>query len=318
MKYFLLYFFFNFTLFSSAIKPDYSLYNKLNSQAIVFALDSNYSESFLLFKECFEQYDYIFPRDLLIAAQVAILSGESTIAKEWILLSIRNGINPKRIKTIPLLKVSLKETSLDSIQINRLKYFETYNDPLRCFIDSLYYTDQKYRDKDQAFLSNRFFVWRKGLRNKWDTFLKNSIYAIDSISKSNFPSERVIGIDTASLFVHSGHMYSMLYHYDSTFYMLQSNLVHNLKKGYIHIRDFVIIRDFYHKHLGDKLFYNTRWCKLDNYSKEEIILYNKRRDNINYFSIETEIKMKKAQNIYNYFGGFKRDIALIDYFYYEL
>lgn len=321
---FLFCFFFIFQVFSQE-QTTYKDYNLLTSKAISSTLDSNYTEAFKAYSEAFESFDFCFPRDLLVGAQVAALLDKKEACVSWIDKSIVGGVSIEKFEYIPLLKPFAHSISKERLR----KLFDERDNridwELKRNIDEAYLLDQKLRAKDQAFFSNRFFVWRKKLRRRWMNNLYGFMKSIDSVTAiKGFPSERLIGIDSTSLFVHAGNFYSMLYHYDSTYSVLESTLNKALDFGYIHIRDFAILRDFEYRRekpqshpLNLSYFFGVRWADLSAHTTEEIELLDRHRYEIGLYKFEYEIKMKKAQNSFNYYSK-TSPTPMINYFYYEL
>ncbi len=308
------------------------------SRAESFALDSEYVEAVRIYDSVYFKFDFKYPKDFLVAAQVALLAKDSNRMFKFLNVAKQNQINVKRIEQIPLFD-SIKKTFdwIDFFKSNENQVTSSNIDYNYCkIIDSLFALDQKLRDSDQKWYTNKYIIMRPKLKRKWQRVCSSSVKIIDSLSKiKGFPNYKNIGVDNGSnpkysnLSLTCSRAVIIIYHMDYCFSRYGKKLIEEVKKGNLHAYHFALIRDMETRQLirkGEKNeecsrygFY-VRWepSPMYIYEKEfdDIEKINKNRAEIGLTSYLYERKKKTAQNIFN--GQIKRNRKLIDWFYYDL
>ncbi len=322
--------FFVFVLLSSLKieANNYIDYHKGISKAEALMFDSSFAESVKQFKTTFESFDFNYPRDCMIAAQVASTIKNDTDAFWFLKEGVRFGATIERIRIIPrLVRLQKSEMWNDFIE-SYDSLHQVYLSSLNWSYRELCYTytirDKINRDKDQAHFSNRLVVLKPKVRRKW---LDDSKEAIDTIikliPKYGYPSYRTIGtmpvidpfIEGSRLYLSSAFISVILYHYAPYEDISQYSdvFLEEVKKGNLHARDYAFMMEFDNRRVNgtkdiDSKYY-IWWVatpKIDEiHPKEEEI--NKRREELGIGSCRQERFRKNWQFKYNW-----------EFFYFEI
>jgi hypothetical protein len=294
--------------------------------------DSLFYESVHKYKSIFERYSFNFPKDCLIAAQVAAIINDTSSTFYFMRKAVRFGAKNERITQIRLLQ---KFTSNTPHWNKYLKDYDTL-----CFIyrnsidreykrlcDSFYQRDQEIRNIDQKFLNNRNVVWRRKLRKKWENNCIRGLHVlIDSLTPTKgFPSYRTIGVidsdtrENGNMRVSSVQTLILFYHFPKYVGKYLELLYSELVLGNINARDYAIALEFYNRNRkgfkdGNSSQYYIRWevppRPSERYPTEGEI--NKRRKAIGLSNCHYERIRKLWQHIY--ISGAPE---AFDLFYYE-
>lgn len=290
-------------LSTKANSQDYIEYQKEITKAENYMFDGCFKESIQLYRKTFDAYEFNFPRDCMIAAQIANKYGDDTNTYYFLKKALRYGVPIENISNNSefRFKYFIKDLQKEYLKI-RNQYTNSINLEYKDLCNKLYIKDQEIRDKDQDFWRNRYFVWQKSLRRKWENNSREIVKLIDSlIPIYGYPSYRTIGlIDTSSpktyinnvssdqVLIPYIHYMSMNKEKDPKFL---ENLYDEVVKGNLSARDYALLCEFDYrqKHkkeihnfiLGKSLYY-IRWEVVSNkdsvFNDEEEI--NKRREKI--------------------------------------
>lgn len=242
-------------------KSDYIDYHKdINKAEQLFFIENKTDSALFYYDRVFTNYDFIFVKDLVNAAQIAIFSKKAY--RKYIERGFSQGLKLSHLKNYPLFaKVYsslLKDKKLLSIyQINRKKYISRI--------------DFKYLD----------WIYKIAIKDQKNKFLKDDYSSLvfqttnrlkDSIIKKGFPGDRLIGIADSTIFKEIKKPYLDLYeqrkgdsklwymtsdeqilspnwpqiilvHNPCSYYLYKTILLDEMRKGNIHPRDIALIYD---------------------------------------------------------------------------
>ncbi len=193
----------------------------------------------------FKEYDYVFLKDLLIAAQVAYLSSDVEKTNEWLLRAVANGYECGCITVMPVFKEYVKTDGW--IQI--VSKSSGLHDEYLASIDlGLHYEfHHRYKQEQENKTTDRNFE-----------IVYSNYKRIKSLMDSMpFPSERLIGIDNDTIFptVRGGSLTNCsagnskiiptLLHYDNPITDIGlDKFVDAVKLGHLHPNQFASIYTF--------------------------------------------------------------------------
>jgi len=146
------------------VSQNYIEYQREITKAENLFFDTLYSASIKQYRKTFDAYEFNFPRDCMVAAQVAAYAKDDTSAFYFLRKAARFGASMERIKTTyrlrPLQKSPLWQPFLKDYDEQRKLYYAGINWPYRELCNKFSNKDNQLRDKDQAFFSNRYFVFQ--------------------------------------------------------------------------------------------------------------------------------------------------------------
>lgn len=166
-------------------------HNKINEAEILYFSEKEVEKSLKLYDSIFEQYDFIFLKDLIVAAQIAKFNKRDY--KKYIIKSFEFGLKIDDLKKIPLLKSDYKKFISDKkvlLAFNeaRKKYLKTIDYEYLDYIYDIAIRDQVYKHKDN-----------------YDRWINKTIdNLMDTIKKKGFPGERKLGITDTLIFKEAG------------------------------------------------------------------------------------------------------------------
>ena len=227
-------------------QQDYLEYHRQINIAEELIVKEKFIESVNQYDSIINQYEYIFLKDLVIAAQIAILSNNFEKSTNWLKKAISNGYDCKCIERIPVFQEYSKTNSWQNIVSNSEKYNLIYLDSIN--LDLHYEFHHRYKQEQES----------KRQREKYVTIVYRNYNRIKSLMDSiPFPSERIIGIDDESIFPTSrgGKLNSCeasnskviptLLHYDNPITDIGlSKFIDAIKSGHLHPRQFAYIYSF--------------------------------------------------------------------------
>jgi len=265
-------------------QPNYFDYHKACRRAEKLFIDTLYKECLNTYDSTFEKYDFVFPRDCFIAAQIAFKIGNDSIAVEYLKRAVPFGLNAD---------MSIKnDTSLLLHKIYYSKYWSSYvNDydslrnlyikrvdwGLKKKLDEITFIDQKWRVQNNKWFNRNF---RKYLEKGFNIDNKKHIEFLDSIFKiKGFPGVWLTGVGDSNNIAYNNNknlsplFTIILYHYDSAYVKFGPFLLKEVELGHIDPREYAMIRDFSDRHLvkkdkNEKMYYNI-WWEAKNYTKKE-------------------------------------------------
>lgn len=227
-------------------QQDYLEYHRQINIAEELFVKEKFIESVNQYESIITQYEYIYLKDLVIAAQIAILSNNVEKSTKWLKKAISNGYDCKCIERIPVFQEYLETKSWQSIVSNAEKYNSIYLGSIN--LDLHYEFHHRYKQEQES----------KRQREKYVSIVHRNYNRIKSLMDSlPFPSERIIGIDDESIFPTSrgGKLSSCgasnskviptLLHYDNPITDIGlSKFIDAIKSGHLHPRQFAYIYSF--------------------------------------------------------------------------
>lgn len=258
-------------------ESNYFVYhNKINEAEILYFSEKEVEKSLKLYDSIFEQYDFIFLKDLIVAAQIAKFNKRDY--KKYIIKSFEFGLKIDDLKKIPLLKSDYKKFISDkkillAFREARKKYLKTIDFEYLDYIYDIAIRDQVYKHKDN-----------------YDRWINKTIdNLMDTIKKKGFPGEMKLGLTDTLIFKEAGlfkkdindrarkleitkhFVYRsnrlqfdtsipLFLHHRCVAQKYKSILLNEVKKGNIHPQDIAFFNDFNSK-FGNQTPYYCSGCK---------------------------------------------------------
>lgn len=148
-----------------------------------------FHESLTKYDSVFQKFEYVFLKDYIIAAQIAILSGENTKATEWLKIALSQGYDCNCLNRISVFKDYIKSDQWKDLAANDVNLKTQYQKNIN--LDLHYEFHHRYKQEQES----------KGQRKKYVSIVYSNYFRIKSLMDSiPFPSERIIGIDDESIF----------------------------------------------------------------------------------------------------------------------
>ena len=196
MKYFFL--FFGFTSLLFAQNKDYISYHKnINKAEVLFFMERKTDSALFYYEKVFKDYDFIFVKDLVNAAQIAVYSKKPY--RKYIEQGFEQGLKLSHLDKFKLFDSILPILNKDK---NLLKI---YNIKRKEYIKKI---DFKYLDwiykmaiKDQQ---NKHEKVKINMAKYNDVLLPFTDRLMDSIVKKGFPGDRLLGIGDSKIFKEIG------------------------------------------------------------------------------------------------------------------
>lgn len=278
---------------------NYIEYQREITKAENLFFDISFSASIKQYRKTFDAYEFNFPRDCMVAAQVAAYAKDDTSAFYFLRKAARFGASIERIKITyrlrPLQESPLWNQFLKDYDEQRKLYSAGINWPYRELCNKFRNKDRYLRDKDQAFFSNRYFVWKPWHRKRWMNNCREALHVIDSlIPIYGFPSYRTIGVADSTtpplgnIALNGGQVLTIYYHivYAKEIPNYTRYLYDEVVKGNLNARDYATIMEFDRRsqkdYTSDSSLYYVRWEPIPDrkavYANETEV--NKRREAI--------------------------------------
>jgi hypothetical protein len=169
----------------------YLVYHELINQAEKsYYLRNNVDSSFYYYDKAFSNFSFIFLKDLLNAAQISAFTNNSR-TKEYLQIATKYGFEIKHLTFFPLFKPITNELLNDTIFTNQAKrnrsiYLKNINYTCLLKIYDLGIVDQIDKNKPDE----EYSILKK----------KTISTLIDIIKEFGFPSSKLLGINSESIF----------------------------------------------------------------------------------------------------------------------
>lgn len=274
-------------------EPNYEIYHSyINKAEELFFIENMPDSSLYYYKKAFTEFDFVFVKDPVNAAQIAYFSNQPF--EEYLIKGFENG---------------LKLSHLSLIKLFSPIYYDLLND--KSLLDKYGICRQKYIKKiDFNYLS---YVYEKAVNDQIDKRKKdyddilfvNMGDWLTRIRLKGFPSSKIIGIDDRTIFSETGKpekdidhlrmrfgntlsyftaddqilsssfIMIMLIHNQCSYQELKNSFVELIKKGEIHPREVGVLYDNQFRKLNsadyrcevprptDGLFYLNLFCWYD-------------------------------------------------------
>lgn len=311
-------------------EENYIQYQKEITKAENLMFDSLFDESIKQYRKTFDAYSFNFPRDCMIAAQLAAYIGDDTNLYYFIKKGVRFGVNINYINHRKIYSQYKSKEWWNNFVNNeydslRNEYLKGVNGEYKSICDKYKNIDREFRDKDQTWYNNLYIPWRFCLRKKWNNNGMEFISIVNSlIPKLGFPSYKTIGVEdsvtsTTSryVFISSSQFNIIFNHISDKYYKtkemqsLLAKLYDEIVKGNLSARDYARIMEINYR-ASNKYKRNTSlyyiWYDISfdpnvTVSNEEEI--NKRRDALGLSTCYYERQRKIWETHYWEFFYFK-------------
>lgn len=307
-------------------QENYIEYQRGITKAENLMFDSMYKESIYQFHLVLDNYSFNFPRDCIMAAQLATYIGDDNNLYYFLKKAIRFGVHIDYINSRKLYSryhsylwwEHLINSDYDSL---RNEYIKGVNWEYKALCDKYRNIDRIIRDKDQKWYRNEYIILRWDIRNKWIKANEKYISEVDSlIDIYGFPSYRIIGVEDSTTLSSDRNkdvgcsQFNIIYnHYSSKkiredkFQKHLDKLLEEVKKGNLSARDYARIMELNYRHSREYrnktslyyVWYEPTLNPKDVYPNEDEI--NKRREEIGLSNCYYERMRKRAALM----GGFE-------------
>ncbi len=314
---------------------DYSNYHmSINKAEELFFVHKQVDSALYYYDQVFNDYDFIFVKDLINAAQIAAFSNRPY--QHYIEQGFEHGLKINHLKEYQLLKKIYTNSSknkklLEVYDINRKKYLNKIDFK---YLDLIY----KLAIKDQQ---------NKHSKSSNSTYRKQ-VYEItqsikDSIKKRGFPGDRMIGISDSTIFkeinkphkdlynqrkqdkrlwymisdekyLNAKHTMVIFLHNPCSYHKYKDLLYTEMLKGNIHPRDIGLLHDHVYSYrqtmragCDNKKNQVYQLNEFANYPKDIILeKTNEMRKELFIVSIDVDKRKKEYEKAYGFklFSGF--------------
>lgn len=221
-------------------------------------LDGHYEDAITSYDSLFKNYDYVFPKDAFLAAQLAAHLEKNDQCFSFLKKGIVNGLPINSILNNSHLGRWAESSQGQQLTTNLVDslyqiYTEKINQGYRTEIVKMTKDDQYLRDKNETFLNAVVFnhKLKPRLYKKWMQQAEDQSRSILQLTKKRgFPSHKIIGThhqDTYSKFgtnLSSSYATVILFHFDFAWEIFKDELPAQLEQGNITPKQFALIRDF--------------------------------------------------------------------------
>lgn len=268
----------------NAKDTNYFHYHSLVNQAETnFFLHENIDSAIYLYKKAFKEFDFVFAKDCIMAAQIAVYAKRNNNAVLFINKGFEEGITIEILQPIKVFNNFLKDKNIISqLKINypilHKKYLARINVNMLRKITDAFFIDE----------INKNWAYNTNNRNISDSININNLYLIDTLTRQiGMPGEKLIGLDNNNLLkdlcyenedglyriqhrdkekdgykatgyektligiytaktgeVAQNKVYIILLHHPCTFFYLKNLWEDAIKKGEIHPRDVAALYDW--------------------------------------------------------------------------
>ena len=240
---------------------NYYIYNnKINNAEILYFMENKVDSSLAIYNEVFDTYEFIFLKDLLNAAQIAVFNNKDY--EKYLFKSFEFGFRIDDLNKFPLFKDIHKKYQTDKRIMMIFK---------KARIHYLKKIDLKYLD----------YIYNIAIKDQidkykfdYDTRIYKSINNLmDTIKRKGFPGERLLGITDTLIFkenglkkldinersrkqkitnhfiyranrLHFGTSIPILLHHRCVSSAFKDVFLVEIKKGNMHPQDLAFINDF--------------------------------------------------------------------------
>lgn len=269
---------------------DYRIYHQRVIEAEELIVSQNYDATLQVYEELFENYDYAFLRDYIIATQLAVHIKDFERAFKYLKFGVSDGWTLKEIKKNKFIRplTSMKEWNRveDDYEVLRSDYCKRIDEDLRDEVQKMYKKDQKFAFK-YLFKIGQKAKERYG-SEKGATHARQQIDQLNGIiATKGYPGVKLIGESQwmSTILSHHNSVSKEFVVNDSLYPSLRPKLLEAIVKGEMSPYDFAFIEDW--KIAVKSNRQDTGYCFLDVPTKEEISKTNELRRNLNIRSIET-------------------------------
>jgi hypothetical protein len=169
----------------------YDYHDYINKAEQHYFIDNNVDSSLYYYQKAFAEFDYVFVKDPLIAAQVAFYNNKPF--EEYLFKGFKVGLRIEHLSEIKLFepiydKLNLNETLQAEYRKRRKLYLESIDFSYRLQMSKMFIADQKDKHKND---------YERIKFDKMGELLK-------LINSKGFPGAKIIGIDDNKMFSEIG------------------------------------------------------------------------------------------------------------------
>lgn len=231
-----------FAKLAQAQNVNYEYYHDDVNQAEVLFLKEQYSESIDLYKRIFQQYQFVFAKDCVIAAQISLLANDSINTSFFIKRAILQGVKIDFFSKVSIFSSFVNSYSWLKIQKDyttlRKQYFKNIDFERKRKWASRYNLEQELKHV-------------KTLRAYKAKMLENVNAIIEECKTVGYPGEKMLGIDDAQLTkrksdfdISADIAFISLAHHSCSYVWIEKYFKKEIQKGNIHPRQCAYLSDF--------------------------------------------------------------------------
>ncbi|HMT34801.1 MAG TPA: hypothetical protein PKC41_03025 [Chitinophagaceae bacterium] len=268
--------------FSNAqMNDNYNLYfDLINKAEKSYFLDKNVDSAYYYFNKAFKTYDFVFVKDCMEAAQIAIIHKSDKYVFEYLKKAFENGFKISKLYDIGNLAgdnspfdeidstLTLYANLKNAYPKARAKFLKRINMNVLNIITKVAAIDRAFKNNPYPYFKNSLF--------------EKNFKVIDSLlNQGLYPSEKIVGVDQVNIFKETGKnyfdlndwyfilkdksgaktyqslfdldeteflsrlAYVPLYHCDSAYVYLKKHAKMLISKGLMHPRELATLHDLY-------------------------------------------------------------------------
>jgi hypothetical protein len=278
-------------------------YNQIN-KAKLLVVDSNYSESVLVYQKTFDDYGFEYARDCINALEISFLTSQDSLTGYFMECALKRGVPISYFINNKKLTVFKTTQYWDLLVQNAPTLNEEYqtqiNTEIRNEINQMFEKDQRIR-KRYYHWSNLLF--RSFIAKKWNNLNTKQVNRIIEITAQfGFPGEKLIGIDIpqyhekidSNQFSAGMPIIIMIHHYSQPNISFDSLLHYQVILGNLYNEHFASICDFEAK-FGNNKFTCYGYYGLRQQPKNYILSeFDQKRKKIGLLSSNQILKLNRS------------------------
>lgn len=208
-------------------------------------VDHKFKPALKQYSELFDSYDFVFARDYKVAAQLAALLRDNSLALAYLKEGIKAGWTPKSIKKNKLIAPIFDQLNKTDLEDLIDSYENSLNQPLRTEAHEMLKKDQK-----MAFKALLKIGQKAKIRYAEQKFAPHSEKQIEQLikmlDKDGYPGEQLIGNNywISTVLSHHNSISSEYNKADTLFAFVRPKLVKALDKGQISPFEFALIENW--------------------------------------------------------------------------
>ncbi|MGD1846108.1 MAG: hypothetical protein ACFB10_12005 [Salibacteraceae bacterium] len=236
------------TISAAFSQSNYLHYHQGINQTEALIVEEQFSEAVRAYDSLFAEYEYVFLKDLLIAAQIAVLSEQPEKTTQWLERALKKGYQCDCITRMPVFEKYIETKAWQHLLDQSEEFKADYYSSIQLQWHREFH--QRYKREQESKTASD--------RSAYISIVSNNYQRIKVLMDSvPFPSERIVGIDNEMLFpsqnggklsncdAANSKVIPTLLHYDNPITDIGwDKFVAALQSGHLHPNQFATIYSF--------------------------------------------------------------------------
>lgn len=233
----------------TSTKNDYTYYHSQINRAEKLMVEGKNAEALQVYDDLNEGFEFVFLRDLQVAAQLALLEGDKEKSLAYIQKGYAHGWDFQATKEHPFLNKHLGAQDWEELE----ETYDDYNQQFVARIDTNLRQQVKVLfDRDQRMAYQAAVIEEEVaqdafIREQFPALSKQQLESLSQIIETvGYPGERLIGnfFWASTILSHHNSIAPDIVSADTLYPSLRPKLLDAVKKGYMSPYDFALIEDW--------------------------------------------------------------------------